>query len=350
MNSNHSKIPSLDGFRAVSIAIVFASHAGVSSLIPGGFGVTVFFFLSGFLITSLLITEHERYGSIGIKAFYLRRIVRLGPPLLVTLVFAALLVLLGLAEGDLAFPTIVSQVFFYSNYFTLYGPSSGNNVDGLGILWSLAVEEHFYLFYPWFFLLLIGGRIGLRTLLTVLSIVLIWRMVCFWGFGAHEWKIYTRTDTRIDSMLYGCLLALMVERGLVKRFFPTKYMYPLLSLATLVLIVTFLVRDPAFRSTLRYSLQGLALLPIFYFAVSRHEFWLFRPLNWKLMQRIGQYSYTLYLVHFVIVKALIFNGVADGNMPLFVAIAAIFSVAYSAAVFEFVEKPFKPLRQRLTGH
>jgi peptidoglycan/LPS O-acetylase OafA/YrhL len=68
------------------------------------------------------------------------------------------------------------------------------------------------------------------------------------------------------------------------------------------------------------------------------------------VRRIGQYSYTLYLVHFVIIKALVLNGVADWNMSFFVAIAALLSILFSAAVFEFVEKPLKPLRQRLSGH
>lgn len=349
-SSAPSYIPSLDGLRAVSIAFVFFAHAGVSPLIPGGFGVTVFFFLSGYLITSLLIQEQASHGFIAIRAFYLRRIVRLGPPLLITLAFAALLVLLGLANGDLAPATIASQIFFYTNYFNLYGPDVGNNVSGLGILWSLAVEEHFYLFYPWVFILLARGKIGLNAIAGLIALILIWRCICFFFLGISDWEIYTRTDTRIDSMLYGCLLALMAGRGLDRKWFPDKAMYPLIALACAVLIVTFLLRDPAFRSTIRYSLQGLALMPIFHFAVTRHEVWMFRPLNWKPVRKIGQYSYTLYLVHFVIIKAMILQNVATGNILVFTAVAGALSIAYAALVFEIAEKPLKPLRQRLTGH
>ena len=343
-------IPSLDGIRALSILIVFAAHAGVSRLIPGGFGVTVFFFLSGFLITSLLIAEHARYGSISIKGFYLRRIVRLGPPLLVTLAFAALLVVLGVAEGDLDPEKILSHIFFYSNYLIVFSSNFASNVEGLGILWSLAVEEHFYLFYPWFFLLLATGKIGLRGLLAILLVILLWRVFWYVGFGATEEEIYVRTDTRIDSLLYGCLLAFMVSDGTAARLFPKKYIYPVLALCGLALIFTFVFRDPTFRSTLRYSVQGLALLPMFYYAVTLHDLWLFKPLNWGPVRRIGQYSYTMYLIHFVIIKALVFNGIAVESMPLFVLTAFVLSVVYSALVFEFFEKPLKPLRQRLTGH
>lgn len=350
MMSSGNYIPSLDGLRAVSIAVVFFSHAGVSPLIPGGFGVTVFFFLSGYLITSLLIQEHALHQSIAIKAFYLRRVVRLGPPLLITLAFATLLVLLGVAEGDLSAAAIVSQIFFYTNYFALYGPDVGNSVQGLGILWSLAVEEHFYLLYPWVFIMLARDRIRLRTIVALLATVLIWRMIWFYGFGSSEWEIYTRTDTRIDSMLYGCLLALMTGRGKSGAWFPERFMYPLLGLACVTLIVTFFVRDPAFRSTIRYSLQGLALMPIFHFAVTQHDLWMFRPLNWKPIRRIGQYSYTLYLVHFVIINAMILHGFTNDDIMLLTVVAAALSLTYAAIVFEFVERPLRPLRQRLTGH
>ena len=106
------QIPSLDGIRAVSILIVFLSHAGLGHLIPGGFGVTVFFFLSGFLITSLLIREYDRNGRISLPLFYIRRVLRLGPPILVTMLAGGLLVAAGVTEGTLHAPTLMSQVFF----------------------------------------------------------------------------------------------------------------------------------------------------------------------------------------------------------------------------------------------
>jgi peptidoglycan/LPS O-acetylase OafA/YrhL len=343
-------IPSLDGLRAASIAIVFLAHAGVSNMIPGGFGVTVFFFLSGYLITSLLVAEYDTYRSVSIKAFYLRRVIRLGPPLLITLIFASFLVLIGVAEGDLSPGAIFSQLFFYYNYYSLYVENAGDGVSGLAILWSLAVEEHFYLVFPWIFLLLAAGRIRVRTLSVFLVLVLIWRMVRFYGFGDSEWKIYISTDTRIDSILYGCMLALLVGSKKASDWFPSRFMYPMLAAAFVVLMISFVVRDPAFRSTIRYSLQGLALMPIFYFATSKHELWLFRPLNWKPVRRIGQYSYTIYLVHFVIINAMVFQSVLPDNKLLFTALAAAISIAFAALVFELAEKPLKPLRQRLSGH
>lgn len=343
-------IPSLDGLRAVSVGLVFLSHAGASKLVPGGFGVTVFFFLSGYLITTLLVQEFERYRRIAIKAFYLRRLVRLAPPLLVTLAFGATLVHLGLAQGDLNPATFLSQIFFYFNYFALFQTETGTSVEGLGILWSLAVEEHFYLIYPWIFVALFSGAGVIRNICWVLVLVILWRAVRYFLLDHSFWAIYSSTDTRIDSLLYGCLLAVMTAKGTAQTLFKDQMIYPLIGAALLTLLATFLLRDDAFRSTLRYSLQGIALMPIFYYAVHKHKVWMFQPLNWKPVRRIGQYSYTLYLVHFVIIEALIYNKILTGNLFLFVLLAAVLSLVYSAIVFEAFEKPFKPLRQRLTGH
>ena len=117
-----------------------------------------------------------------------------------------------------------------------------------------------------------------------------------------------------------------------------------------MLLVTFVIRDPAFRSTLRYTVQGIALMPIFYFAVMRSQHILFQPLNWKPVRRIGQYSYTLYLGHYVIIKAMIFNGLDPDQKMIFIPVAVVLSVAYAALVYELAEKPLRPLRARLTGH
>src|SRR5262249_32843144 len=99
--SGNGVIPSLDGLRAISISIVLVSHAGYGSVVPGGLGVTIFFFLSGYLITTLLMDERERFHRIDIGKFYLRRMFRLFPPLLLTLVIAYSLVLLGLLDGGI---------------------------------------------------------------------------------------------------------------------------------------------------------------------------------------------------------------------------------------------------------
>lgn len=342
-------IPGLDGLRAVSILIVFVAHAGLGHVVPGGFGVTVFFFLSGFLITSLLIRERETHGSIAIPAFYMRRMVRLMPPLLVTLGLAHLAVLLGYAEGTLDLTTLFSQLFFFYNYYSLT-PNAGTSVDGLSILWSLSVEEQFYLIFPFFFIALAGSRWQIPGIVFALATILVWRTVRFAVFGHPAWELYISTDTRIDSILFGCALALIRARhpGILQVI--PRWRLVILSLAIATLLASFLIRDPAFRSTIRYTLQGLALMPIFHLAVTQPTSWLFAWLNWRPVRRLGQYSYTFYLAHFVIIKMLIFNGVDSGNLSLFLPLAFALSTLYSALVYRWFEKPLQPLRSRLTGH
>lgn len=344
-------IPSLDGLRAVSIGLVFCAHAGVSDLIPGGFGVTVFFFLSGYLITTLLVREHDRYGHVALGAFYLRRVVRLGPPILITLAAATALALAGLAGGDMSPTAYLSQLFFFFNY---YGLTEGaqSSVEGLDVLWSLSVEEHFYLIWPLLFLAIAHGRLGLGAVLALLAGILAWRAVRAMVFGHDEWAIYISTDTRFDSLLYGCLLALLAGRGQAARLFPdaAPVRIGLIAGALAVLAVTFVVRDELFRSTLRYTLQGLALMPLFHYAVARPGDLLFRPLNWAPVRQVGLWSYTIYLCHFVIILALERNGVAEIGDPLLIGLAAVLSCGFAALVYRLAEAPLKPLRARLTGH
>ena len=142
-------IPSLNGLRAVSVLLVVSAHAGLSDLIPGGLGVTIFFFLSGYLITTLMLAENEQTGAISIRNFYARRILRLAPPLLITLAIAYSLTYLGFLQGRITLAALVSQLLYFANYYILFfDPNAQSMPGGTGILWSLAVEEHFYIFFP----------------------------------------------------------------------------------------------------------------------------------------------------------------------------------------------------------
>jgi peptidoglycan/LPS O-acetylase OafA/YrhL len=165
-------IPSLDGLRAISILIVLVSHAGYGSAVPGGLGVTIFFFLSGYLITTLLLDETERSGRINIGKFYLRRVFRLFPPLLVTLFIAYSLVALGLLDGGISWSGVLAQLFYFANYYGLFFDPGNTTAAGTGILWSLAVEEHFYMIYP----TVLAGLLALG--LSRLRIVVVLAIAC----------------------------------------------------------------------------------------------------------------------------------------------------------------------------
>jgi len=205
--------------RAVAVILVFLSHIHFTKLIPGGFGVTIFFFLSGYLITTLLAREFDKNGRIAFKAFYIRRLLRLSPPLLITLAITFALYFAGYLSGVFDPWVVLSQIFYFYNYFALYaGPSPyvpnfedgtlmPHTVAGLGLLWSLAVEEHFYMIWPLMFAAFARHRLRFPHILGLIVAILIWRAIRVFVFGDVEWTIHTSTDTRFDMLLFGCLLA-----------------------------------------------------------------------------------------------------------------------------------------------
>ncbi|MBE3640530.1 acyltransferase family protein [Mangrovicoccus algicola] len=351
---NHATIPSLDGLRAVSIAIVFFAHAHIGLPLPGGFGVTVFFFLSGFLITTLFQREAEAAGGIDLRAFYIRRLLRLSPPLLVTLAVTYGLVAAGIFLGKLVPGAMLSQLLYYYNYYQVLVPDWNEGARGLNVLWSLAVEEHFYLIFPSLFLLFLRRRLTLWHMAAILAGLLVWRCLRIGVFGTEPNTIYMSTDTRFDSILYGAVLAMMTARGVAARIFPATGAGRILWLggAGAVLLACFLPDDDFFRETVRYSLQGLALMPVFHYAVTQPRLLPFRPLNWGWMRRIGFYSYSVYLIHTVLLANMDVFWQAAGLEGLPAILRALVTGAlclgYAVAVYHLAERPAKRWRARLT--
>ena len=344
-------IPSLNGIRALAVIIVLVSHAGYGDVVPGGFGVTVFFFLSGYLITTLLLREFSNKKLLDIKKFYIRRFFRLTPPLIVTLAVVYLAVYLGIAEGGITLSGAISQIFYFANYFAIYFQKENSIPSGTGILWSLAVEEHFYFIYPLFlaFLLKLKNNYGIiLTLSLICLLVLLWRYYLAVQPDFSYERTYYATDTRIDSILFGCLLAVSFNpiqfNGDNSQL--TLKQWLLLILSVLVLLITFLCRDLIFRETLRYTLQGLALMPLFYFAVSRYKHWLFSCLSISSIQKIGIYSYSIYLIHFFVIN-LISKGIYQEVSPFYLfAFSAAISTFYAFLMHKYIEKYFYKIRKR----
>ena len=343
-------IPSLDGLRAASFFLVFAAHAGLQAVIPGAFGVTVFFFLSGYLITTLMREEASRTGHVSLTGFYVRRALRILPPFYLVLVAATALARAGVVGGDLQTTAVASQILHLSNYWIAAHDWRGI-AGGTGVYWSLAVEEHFYLLFPAVFLLL--SRLALTnrgraiSLWGVCALVLAWRCVLVFALHAGEERVSLCSDSRIDSIAFGCALALWQNPRLDKTSVraESRLWSPVLLLASVaLLLVTFLVRAPAFRETFRYTLQGIALTPIFVMAV-RHPGWsVFRLLNWPVMRFVGTVSYSLYLVHHVVLEAVARYSRWSPLVDALVALAV--SLAIATAMHFVVEKPCARLRHR----
>ncbi len=349
-------IPSLDGIRAVAVLIVFLSHVGVK-YVPGGFGVTVFFFLSGYLITTLLRREHDRSNRIDLKKFYMRRVLRILPPFYLVLFLAvAASWLVGVYSNfsALQLEALVSQFFHYSNYHNV---EYGNQYMALGteVYWSLAVEEHFYLLFPVFYILLRRFQLEASKqaciFLGLCLLVLLWRCLLVFAMGADYDRIFFATDTRIDSILFGCAMAVARNPAMEqdRQISESNLKWIFLPLGLALLMLTLLVRVDSLRDTLRYSIQGIALYPIFMAAIRFPDWGLFKVLNWNWVRFVGVLSYSLYLVHFVVIK--IFNATMPelGMMTTgFLTLVVSFVISY--AIYRFAEVPAAKLKRRFASH
>lgn len=342
-------IPHLDGVRALAVAIVFLSHVGLDRLVPGNFGVSLFFVLSGFLITTLMRQEFAATGRLSFSAFYLRRGLRLAPPLVVMLVIAMLLESAGWVPGTTTSGGVLSVLFYFGNYFIAvfgYEPMP----PGLSVTWSLAVEEHFYLLYPPLALWLLRRgerRRAAITLGTACAAILAWRCILVFGLGAGDHYIKHASDTRMDAMLFGCLLALVKNPWLdpVAPRRPVRE-WMMLGACGAGLLLSFVWRSEAFRNTFRYTLQYAALVPFFYFCVARAESAWFRWLSWRPIVWLGAVSYVVYLSNQMVVFTL---QQQFPRLPSWAVgvLAAPIVLLIAAAMRQWVERPCAKLRRRL---
>lgn len=342
-------MPALDGMRAFSIAVVVASHLWNTGVIPGGFGVTVFFFISGFLITRLLLAEFSDTGHVSVSRFYVRRFLRLYPALVALI--AVLSVIYFLMRGHVDALEIIAALFYFINYYALAHPGIEMPIR---MLWSLAIEEHYYLAFPLIFSLLVRRLRQFITLLSVIAVLtLVWRL-----YQVYVLKIdlnppnpglphtYIATDSRIDSILYGAILSLLAHSKSGARFVQRLVNWPVFCVATAIMLLAFLPRDPAFQETWRYTIQGVMLVPMVACCVFGEQFGILRKvLEFRTIVWIGKISYSIYLWHFGIVRLIKFEfpdmsvlGQTAIGLPI------IFTVA--AMSYYLIELPVTGLRAR----
>ena len=348
-----AQIASLDGIRAVAVSMVFFAHGGAQAFIPGGLGVTIFFVLSGYLITTLMRREYAGSRDLALRAFYARRVLRLMPPLLVVVALAGLLSSLGLIEGGFSWRGLLSVLFYFGNYHVI-AQDFGGLPTGLGVVWSLAVEEHYYLLYPPLALLLLRNRprwMATLVLTGLCAAILAWR---YWlvSEGMPASYLSMATDTRADAILIGCLLAFCgapaTAAGSSTPIARTIPMRDIVAAGGCVLVLagSLLYRDEYFRQTARYTVQSLAIAPLISLAVrhaARHPF---RWLNARPLVYIGTISYTIYLSHQVILYGVLHHAPQLGEAAV-MAVTAVLTLALAEAVRRWVEQPVLRWRRRL---
>ena len=343
-----AEIASLNGIRALAVALVFFAHGGLEDVVPGGLGVTIFFVLSGFLITTLMRREYAASGAVRLRAFYLRRVLRLMPPLFIVVAAAALLSSLSMIDGAFSSRGMLSVLFYFGNYHVIAFDFSGIP-QGMGVVWSLAVEEHYYLLFPPLAIVLLhSGRpwVAGAVLTALCAAILGWR--CWLTLhGASASYVEMATDTRADSILIGCLMA-FVRNPTVDPVAPANLRRDTAIAAACValLIATLAYRGDFFRHTARYTLQSLAIAPLIYVAVTRAAQVPFRWLNSASMVYLGTISYTIYLSHQLILYFVMRHWpLLSWAMTL--ALTAIITLAVAETMRRWVERPCTRLRKQL---
>jgi peptidoglycan/LPS O-acetylase OafA/YrhL len=325
-------LPALDGLRAVAVAIVMVYHAGVDA-VPGDLGVTAFFVLSGFLITWLLLKEQKKTGRVSLRSFYLRRSLRIFPAYYAFIAISMVLdFLLDDPWSGFSIATAVTYTVNYRNAFL-------GHIGPIAHAWSLAVEEQFYLLWP-FLMILLSRKQKLRSgLIAIIVGVCAWRSLLYLGFGVPEHYVYNAFDTRFDSLDSPRFLS---KASLVAR----RAWYPLP-----VIVLIYVSREligQAWHYSVGFTVDSLlmALVIVQLMQLSRAPGW--RWLNFPFVMWLGTLSYPLYLWH---TRSL---GIADNitrsqaflpNMLLGFAL----SVGLAAGSYYGIEKYFLGLKERLAS-
>ncbi|HEY6578734.1 MAG TPA: acyltransferase [Rhizomicrobium sp.] len=346
--ANFERVPSLDGLRAASILIVMLSHYVDSRLFPGGFGVLVFFVVSGFLITRLLFAETRNSGRVSLTNFYLRRFFRLYP--VVTIYAATVVLFFVLTSRPFDWIEPGSALFYFANYLYAWSSTSahaGATTMPFGIFWSLSVEEHFYLFFPLLFVL-VRGRALVSWMVAICLACLACRVVLAAMYP--EWltsHIFYFTDVRLDSIAFGVLLAAICETPRSTRTIALLEHPFSVAAAAAAIFLCLAIRDAWFRETLRYTILG-ASIAVLVAAVVFSPRYAFAQvvLNSAFVRWIGMLSYSLYVWHTFL--PLLLRRFAP-DLPESLRVAANFALALAVAALSYyaVEKPVASLRRRV---
>ena len=352
-----ARIPSLDGLRALSIFLVVCLHSlqryGLNhhvgfvwyALFNGGYGVSIFFVISGFLITSLLLQEQRKRGSISLPGFYLRRAFRILPPLYV---YIGVIILLGIA-GRIALNRndLMSSMLFYHNF------AENSTMWSVEHLWSISVEEQFYLVWP-FILFLCMRRSGAawRFSAAVLpSVILVISPFARVFFGYQKNHLMHSIGVRylnFDFLMFGCLTAILQHTPRFESIYRAATRFWWLPPA---LIATCSIASARYQNyfdlPIGYTLNGAAIAMFLLWCTRNPTSLIGRVLNWPPIVKIGVLSYSIYIWQTLWLHHR--NSEVFGSLSLIGTFPSNWLGFFLCACFSFyvVEKPSLRLRSHL---
>jgi peptidoglycan/LPS O-acetylase OafA/YrhL len=336
-------IPGLDGARALAVLLVVAGHFGFP--INSSLGVLIFFVLSGFLITWLMLKEVDTSGTVNLKNFYMRRMLRIFPAFYA---FWLIALTIYIVRGHDFHPgQAISAFFYFSNYYMALVPTGD---APFGHTWSLSIEEQFYLLWPLLFLTGIGNPRRLAKIMTGAIVgVWIYRGLAYTLFDVRSEYLYRAFDTRFDHLAIGCLMALLLKQGvlddtmqaLIRRaWFPA------------VILALIFAMQPLHESLTFTYVVGYAIEPLLIAAFILQLIWFADKGVWRIFEHpivryLGHISYPMYLWQ----QLTLFTAkrISEGLLPLWLqfAFALTVTIAFASASYFLIERPFLRLKSRL---
>ena len=361
MSKKTKYLPSIDSLRAIAVIAVIIYHIDANYL-PGGFlGVDLFFVLSGYLISSLIIKEYKSTGTVNLYNFYVRRARRLLPA--VYFMITVVLIIITLFNGVLLKKSYLDALFGYiysSNWWYIFHKldyfDSFGSQSPFKHLWSLAIEEQFYMFFPLIFLIFnrksksnnSNSKLNKNFIYVVLSLILVSLIAHILLFDINNInRIYFGTDTRAFSLLVGVVGAILypMDRLSERTTKKDNMIYSIVSLVSILVLIGIMIHTSEYNTWLyRGGFLLVAIIGLIIIISSGRQYtFMSKLLSFKPFVFIGKISYSLYLWHFPIL--VVTTPVSEiGNPNLFyvtLRIVLIFLVATGS--YMFVETPIRKL-------
>jgi peptidoglycan/LPS O-acetylase OafA/YrhL len=338
--------PTLDGIRGIAVLGVMAVHAAPQSAYTqwGYLGVDVFFTLSGFLITAVLLQEWSETGSIDFRNFYARRALRLLPALSL-LLLASLLPVNPISAMERVKAALIA-LFYSANWVRAFAPDV--RLAALGHTWSLSIEEQFYLLWPIALITILRFEALRKRVVPILVIAVFacatWRLF-LWSEGRSPLRLYNGLDTRADSLLAGCALSVMLAFGVLKPGFAMKKAANLLALIAMPLVLMIFISEwhDDFMLVAGYSVVAVLSAALIFAVVRASSTRLSGILSFPPLVWTGRISYGLYLWHYPV-----FEYVRGRGLPRPLALLGMYGSVFLVAALSFycVERPFLRMKQK----
>ena len=341
-------VPALDGIRGIAMILVLIHHQLIPATLNGGFlGVDLFFVLSGFLITGLLLKEFGTTESISLTNFYARRALRLAPAFLIYLTAGLIATYVQHPEEFLHEVKLVGLSLVYlTNWRLAFGWDY--SLDPTAIIWSLSMEEQFYLLWPPTLMILLSCKIKQSRIAVALGLIVLAvgiHRAMLWSDGAELNRMYYGTDTRADALFAGCLVAFLAQHRLSASLKSTLRIFGFSAAILLTYLISTVTFTGQFLYRGGYTLIALATGLLIWSVCDSEPTWFARLLAFYPFRWFASISYGLYLWHWLLLRNVSFYYFV-GEWDAWTRFVA--SVTIAASSFYLIERRINSLKSRFS--